>query len=636
MRYVFARFAARKASVAATSEQAIQSKQPTKPHNGAAARAVAYLLFAAYFLIGVFGRFPWKADEPYSFGIVWNMLSQGQWLVPHVGGDPFLEKPPLMFWLGALCAKALPGMVPYESSRLAVVLCIAVTAGSLLWAASALHGERFYRRRSPSDGPSLPDWRLSALALLVGTLGLAEHVHKFTADLGQMAGASLALAALAVATARRHEPAFSSAPPLRQERGAPGKPSPLATGLLFGAGTGVAFLSKGLLVAGIAGLAWLISLVMLADFRRRAGLMFSLAGLLAALPFVLLWPLALYRHAPDLFDQWFWVNNVGRFAGFTALGGHDNPLGDRLLAVMTGGAPVSWLLLAALVRLVFDGGLRLRRRYWAALLRRYPGYATVLIFLLVGLVALVSSAAMRDIYLLPLYPAMVLAALPAAELIERLGCLGRRVLAGFFTLLLLLVLTTWASLCHSGAPVVLQWFWPRVDRIFPVPFSLPASGVTVVAALAVMLLWRRIVRDRNAGGVLITWSCGLATLWCSAFLLLMPWFDAARSYQRVFADLAPQVKQGNCLATDGLGESELGLLHYVTGRAGQRIYAGWSGEGDGRTLNPASIGCDWLLVHDDRRDPQKHPSASWHEVWRGNRPADDNGFILYRRWGDGR
>lgn len=30
------------------------------------------LLFAAYFRVGIFGRFPWKADERYSFGIAWE------------------------------------------------------------------------------------------------------------------------------------------------------------------------------------------------------------------------------------------------------------------------------------------------------------------------------------------------------------------------------------------------------------------------------------------------------------------------------------------------------------------------------------------------------------------------------------
>ncbi|WP_213992213.1 hypothetical protein [Sodalis sp. dw_96] len=650
-----------------------------------------YLLFAAYFLIGIFGRFPWKADEPYSFSIVWNILRQGEWLVPYVAGDPFLEKPPLMFWLGALFAKAWPGTAAYESSRLAVVLCISVTVGSLLWAAACLHRERQRGRRCPLPlMPTRAVWQLSALALLVGTLGLAEHVHKFTADLGQMAGAALALAALAAGIARCAVPVEStplSLPPGKVPGNntaggaAPVESTPLSLppGIAFGAGTGIAFLSKGLLVAGIAGLSLMCCLALLPAFRRRGGLRFALAALLAALPFALPWPLALYLREPELFMQWFWVNNVGRFAGFTELGGHDNPLSNRLLSLMAGGAPLSFLLLAGLagaaVRTV-SGRCRRQRLY--RLLHRRPAYAAVLIFLTVGLGTLISSASMRGIYLLPLYPAMALAALPLVVRrhrrgtefgvrlmrwvgIERSG-LGRtvlqwstggrtamersaprrteprcaalcRIINALCVALLALILITWHQLSRHGEPLLLRMLWPGVGRVFPQFFMLQTHWLLQGAAVALVVLWWRVIRARNEVRLLMSWSAGLAMLWVTAFLLLMPWFDAARSYRTTFQALTPLVIQGNCLSTDGLGESELGLLHYVTGRAGTRIYAGWSGEGDGVTFNDSSLRCNLRLVQDSLKNPGKNLPPDWREIWRGHRPADANGFILYRRNG---
>ncbi len=582
----------------------------------------AYVLFAAYFIIGIFGRFPWKADEPYSFSIVWNIILRGQWLVPYVAGDPFLEKPPLMFWLGALFAKALPGMVSHESSRLAVVLCIVVTVGSLLWAAAHLYLERGRRRLSPvSKPPSSAVWQLTALALLAAIPALAEHVHKFTADLGQLAGASLALAALTAGTARGAAPAKI-------------KSAPLLPGMLFGAGTGMAFLSKGLLVAGIAGLALLCCLAILPAFRRGGGAGFSLAAVLGGLPFAVPWPLALYLRSPELFMEWFWVNNVGRFAGFTELGGHDNPLVKRLLSVMAGGAPLSVLLLAGLARAAVRGisgqrrFARLRRR-----LRHRPAYAAVVIFLIVGLTTLISSASLRDIYLLPLYPAMALAALPLAASGHHRGIKIRRTVNLLFGALLMLTLLTWLTLVRDGEPYFLSLLWPGVAGVFPVPFMLHADRLPLLAATALIVLWWTVIRTRSGQGVLMAWSAGLAMLWGTIFLLMMPWFDAARSYRTTFQALAPLVGPADCLATDGLGESELGLLHYVTGRAGTRIYTGWSGEGDGVTSNPASWRCDFLLVQDSLVKPVKNPPAHWREIWRGNRPADVNGFILYRRNG---
>jgi 4-amino-4-deoxy-L-arabinose transferase-like glycosyltransferase len=625
-----------------------------QPGEGLFTPMAAYLLFAAYFLIGIFGRFPWKADEPYSFSIVWNIILQGEWLVPYVAGDPFLEKPPLMFWLGALFAKALPAAAAYESSRLAVVLCIAVTVGSLLWAAAHLHRELAQERQYRVSAPStLAAWRLNALALLVGTLGLAEHVHKFTADLGQMAGATLALAALAAGTAPRAAP--------REIQSAP-----LLPGILFGAGTGIAFLSKGLLVAGIAGLSLLCCLAVLPAFRRRGGVGFSLAALLAALPFAVPWPLALYLREPELFMQWFWVNNVGRFAGFTELGGHHNPLSNRLLSLMAGGAPLSFLLLAGLAAAAVRGKAGRCRRRLYRLLRRRPAYGSVTIFLAVGLVTLLSSASMRDIYLLPLYPAMALAALPILNRhcpkaqksearnadIQRYGALRaptaqnpkrngtdrhlrimRGVINALCAALLALILITWFQLSRYGEPRLLRLLWPKVAGVFPMSFTLQTSWLMQGAAAGLIVLWRRVIRAVYGNRVLMSWSAGLAMLWGTAFLLLMPWFDAARSYRDTFHSLTPLVSQEHCLATDGLGESELGLLHYVTGRAGTRIYAGWSGEGDGVTLNGASLRCNLRLVQDSLKNPGKKHPADWHEIWRGHRPADGNGFILYRRNG---
>ena len=77
---------------------------------------------AAYLLAGLFGRGLWKADEPYSFGMVWNFLTTPDWLIPRVGDAPFMEKPPLMYWTGALAARlSAPWLSAPDGARLAVL-----------------------------------------------------------------------------------------------------------------------------------------------------------------------------------------------------------------------------------------------------------------------------------------------------------------------------------------------------------------------------------------------------------------------------------------------------------------------------------------------------------------------------------
>ncbi|MBT9432857.1 hypothetical protein JZM24_13270 [Candidatus Sodalis endolongispinus] len=234
------------------------------PWRPAAFRASFYLLFAAYVLAGTFGRFPWKEDETYSFAIVWNAVNHDRWLIPYIGDDPFMEKPPLVFWLGALCVRLFPWLAPHEASRLAVLVCLAVTLWGFCRALKTLYAE------IPQPRLSAQAWRFFGIALLVANLGLAEHIHKFTADLGQLAGAMVALAALMGAASTVQTP--SNGRTLRQ-------------GAAFGAGCGIALLSKGLLMPGVLLATWACCLPWQPTLRGRRGVLFLLCAVLALLPF---------------------------------------------------------------------------------------------------------------------------------------------------------------------------------------------------------------------------------------------------------------------------------------------------------------------------------------------------------------
>jgi len=239
-----------------------------------------YVLFFAYGLIGIFDRFPWKADEPYSFGIIWNIIINNQWLIPHVAGDPFVEKSPLIFWIGAIFAKALPFIPAHESSRLTIILFMAITIAAFCFIASRLFDEIDRQPLSLAPSHTLISYRVHSITLLVAIIGLTEHIHKLTADIAQLAGATLALAALVgnkplskpgscvarcaqssctvgnegccapSALTSHNELRFRKKSNVSKEV----KTRQVISGFLFGSGVGIAFLSKGLLVPGIAGL----------------------------------------------------------------------------------------------------------------------------------------------------------------------------------------------------------------------------------------------------------------------------------------------------------------------------------------------------------------------------------------------
>lgn len=69
---------------------------------------VLWLLGLALLLIatGIGLRDPWPADEPRFALVARDMVATGQWLLPRVGGQPYADKPPLFFWLIAMCIEA--------------------------------------------------------------------------------------------------------------------------------------------------------------------------------------------------------------------------------------------------------------------------------------------------------------------------------------------------------------------------------------------------------------------------------------------------------------------------------------------------------------------------------------------------
>jgi 4-amino-4-deoxy-L-arabinose transferase-like glycosyltransferase len=65
---------------------------------------------------GIGLRDPWPADEPRFALIARDMVLTGEWLLPHVGGVIYSDKPPLFFWLIAL------GLLATDSLRAAFLL----------------------------------------------------------------------------------------------------------------------------------------------------------------------------------------------------------------------------------------------------------------------------------------------------------------------------------------------------------------------------------------------------------------------------------------------------------------------------------------------------------------------------------
>src|SRR6516162_1407312 len=74
------------------------------PTSGSAAHHWAVrivIALAPLWLIGMLDRGLWTPDEPREADIAWRMSQQSDRTLPELAGVPFLEKPPLSYWMSA-------------------------------------------------------------------------------------------------------------------------------------------------------------------------------------------------------------------------------------------------------------------------------------------------------------------------------------------------------------------------------------------------------------------------------------------------------------------------------------------------------------------------------------------------------
>lgn len=95
----------------------------------------------------LFTRDPWNPDEPRYQEVAREMVSRGDYLVPHLNGEPYSDKPPVAFWLSAALWRLGLGL---KSGR---VVAFLATAGTLL--VTYALGRRLY------------GWRVGLLATLI-------------------------------------------------------------------------------------------------------------------------------------------------------------------------------------------------------------------------------------------------------------------------------------------------------------------------------------------------------------------------------------------------------------------------------------------------------------------------------------
>src|SRR5215471_10938493 len=69
------------------------------------------MLCAAWVVLGLVGHDPWKTEDATSFGIVYEMLEGSDYITPNLAGEPFVDRPPLVYAIATLTGKLAGGVL---------------------------------------------------------------------------------------------------------------------------------------------------------------------------------------------------------------------------------------------------------------------------------------------------------------------------------------------------------------------------------------------------------------------------------------------------------------------------------------------------------------------------------------------
>ncbi len=75
------------------------------------------VLCGAWIVLGLVGHDPWKTEDATAFGVAWGMMQRGDGLAPQLAGEPFVDRPPLVYAAAAGSGHLLSGCCPPTTRR---------------------------------------------------------------------------------------------------------------------------------------------------------------------------------------------------------------------------------------------------------------------------------------------------------------------------------------------------------------------------------------------------------------------------------------------------------------------------------------------------------------------------------------
>lgn len=423
-----------------------------------------------------------------------EMLTSGDWVVPHLDGIRYFEKPVLGYWLNALSMQVF-GENAF-AIRLPSALAVGLTAALLfLWA----------RRFSEDETTPLFTTAVFLLSIEVWAIGTFCVLDSLLSLFVTAAIIALYFALQQTGSGRR-----------------------MLFFALAGTACGLAFLTKGFLALAIPVLAMVPFSLWQRQFRilLRNGWITLASAVLVALP----WAILIHRREPDFWHYFFWIEHVDRFLSPRG-GQHPEPFWYYVPVLLGGAMPWTPLLGPIVAGLRHTG-------------RRDPMVRLALCWFVVPFVFFSISSGKLGTYILPCYPPM--AFLVAVGVLR---CLREGDTKGFITGARVVLLAI--GLCFVALLVGLIIMPQRVLSIELWKWAIAVAGLVLWA----MLCWSAIRHEEMCKRLLL--YCTGPVLLILALPLVMPVALTARKMPgALLVSNAARITPDTVLVTeDGLAAS---------------------------------------------------------------------------------
>jgi 4-amino-4-deoxy-L-arabinose transferase-like glycosyltransferase len=370
--------------------------------------------------------------------------------------------------------------------------------------------------------------------------------------------------------------------------------------LWLGTGIGIVFLSQGILEASVVALIALILPLVNSAWRTRGYAAALGIAVVAALPWLAVWPLLLHTYSPDLFHEWLHGETEARLYGRAGTGLYYL----RILPWYTW--PLWPLALWALWRAFGNGPAK-------------PAIALPLLGFVITLLALSEASDKRELYALPILLPLALLATPGTESLRRGASNAWYWFAAMgFSFFILVGWVYWSGL-ELGIPPRLH---AHLHRLQP-GYSPGFRWLPFVLALAYSAAWVAVLvrTKRNAQRPAFVWAAGVTVVWAMLATLFIGWIDTGKSYRGMVRGLEAALPASyGCMSSRRVGEPQRAMLHYFAGIVTFRE------ESPARRRE-----CDLMLVQ-GAPQAERAPPGSWTKIWEGGRPGDKvERYRLYRR-----